>query len=61
MKILTFLKNMALFLISPVIALAYIIALPIVGLYSFINLSVERGLKEVSDVKLKINLKRLPN
>lgn len=46
---LHFLKNITLFFAAPFIALAYLIALPFVGLYMFINLGVERGLKDLSE------------
>lgn len=39
---MTKLKNVGLFFASPFIALAYIIALPIVGLYMFVNLAMEK-------------------
>jgi len=45
-----FLKNVALFFASPFIALGYVIALPFVGLYMFINLGIEASLKKVSEV-----------
>ena len=45
-------KNVALFLLAPWIALAYLIALPFFGLYMFINLAVERSGIEVAK-KLK--------
>ena len=45
-----FLKNIALFFASPFIALGYVIALPFVGLYMFINLGVEASLKKASEV-----------
>ena len=47
----TFLKNVSLFIVSPFIALAYLIALPFVGLYMFVSLGVERSLKEVSETE----------
>ena len=44
-----FLKNVALFFASPIIALGYVIALPFVGLYMFINLGIEASLKKASE------------
>lgn len=40
-NMLKVLKNIVLFLLAPFIALAYIIALPMVGTYMFINLAIE--------------------
>ena len=42
-------KNIALFLASPFIALAYIIMLPFFGLYMFINLGIEATDKKVRE------------
>jgi hypothetical protein len=44
------LKAIALFFASPFIALAYVIALPFVGMYMFVNLGVERSLMEAGKV-----------
>ena len=41
-------KNVGLFFAAPFIALGYIIALPFVGLYMFINLAVEASAKKIS-------------
>lgn len=40
-NILLFFKNIALFFLAPFIALAYLIALPIVGMYAVISLGIE--------------------
>ena len=36
------LKNIVLFFLSPFIALVYVVILPFLGLYTFLNLLVER-------------------
>jgi hypothetical protein len=43
-----FLKNVGLFFLAPFIGLAYAVALPFFGLYMFINLMVERALKDTT-------------
>jgi len=45
-KVLRIVRNIALFLAAPFIALSYIIALPIVGLYTFAKLAVEAWQKK---------------
>ena len=45
-KALRIVRNIALFLAAPFIALSYIIALPIVGLYTFAKLAVEAWQKK---------------
>jgi hypothetical protein len=42
------LKNIGLFFLAPFIGLFYVCALPFVGLYMFINLAVERVLRDTS-------------
>lgn len=41
MKALKVLKNIVLFFLAPFIALAYVIALPAVGMYMFASLAIE--------------------
>jgi hypothetical protein len=41
-SVLKFFGNIILFLAAPFIALAYIVALPIVGMYQFTKLTVEK-------------------
>jgi len=43
MAVLKFLKNIGLFFVAPFIALGYVIALPIVGLYMFTRLALKRA------------------
>jgi DNA-binding NtrC family response regulator len=45
-KVLRIVRNIALFLAAPFIALSYIIALPIVGFYTFAKLAVEAWQKK---------------
>lgn len=48
---LNHLKNVALFIAAPFIALAYIVALPAVGFYMFINLAIEATHKKATESK----------
>jgi hypothetical protein len=43
-----FLKNVSLFFAAPFIALVYVVALPFVGMYMFINLAIEASAKKIS-------------
>lgn len=47
MTVLTRMKNIALFLVSPFIGLAYAIALPFVGIYFIAKIGLEAGEKKV--------------
>lgn len=42
-------KNIGLFFAAPFIALAYVIALPFVGMYMFINLAIEASAKKAAE------------
>ena len=44
-------KNIALFIAAPFIALGYIIVLPFMGLYMFIRLAIEAAHKKVIERK----------
>lgn len=48
-----FLKNVGLFFASPFIALAYVIALPFVGIYYITNFAVEAGMKKASETAVE--------
>jgi hypothetical protein len=50
MKALKVLKNIVLFLLAPFIALAYIIALPAVGMYMFVSLAIELVHKRATEL-----------
>jgi len=43
MAVLKFLRNIGLFFLAPFIALGYLFALPIVGLYQFTKLALRRA------------------
>jgi hypothetical protein len=45
----SFMKNIGLFFAAPFIALAYVIALPFVGMYMFINLAIEASAKKAAE------------
>jgi hypothetical protein len=45
----SFMKNVGLFFAAPFIALAYVIALPFVGMYMFTNLAIEASAKKAAE------------
>ena len=48
-------RNVVLFFAAPFIGLAYLIALPFVGLYLLLNIAVEAALKKAASVIVSVD------